>query len=85
MTKSNFIRKGKNQFKSSAYYMFWGAATVAVFAGQLYVGSGYRQMSKSLDAWFDKTISILIQKRLMQDPPRSMSPYEGDNRMPVIQ
>ena len=50
MTKSNFIRKGKNQFKSSAYYMFWGAATVAVFAGQIYVGSGYRQMSKSLDA-----------------------------------
>ena len=84
MTKSNFIRKGKNQFKSSAYYMFWGAATVAVFAGQIYVGSGYRQMSKSLDAWFDKTISIMIQKRLMQEPPRSMTPYE-DNRMPVIQ
>ena len=84
MTKSNFIRKGKNQFKSSAYYMFWGAATVAVFAGQIYVGSGYRQMSKSLDAWFDKTISIMIQKRLMQEPPKSMSPYE-DNRMPVIQ
>jgi hypothetical protein len=84
MTKSNFIRKGKNQFKSSAYYMFWGAATVAVFAGQIYVGSGYRQMSKSLDAWFDKTISIMIQKRLMQEPPRSMEPYE-DNRMPVIQ
>ena len=84
MTKSNFIRKGKNQFKSSAYYMFWGTATFAVVAGQLYVGSGYRQMSKSLDAWFDKTISIMIQKRLMQEPPRSMSPYE-DNRMPVIQ
>ena len=84
MTKSNFIRKGKNQFKSSAYYMFWGAATVAVFAGQIYVGSGYRQMSKSLDAWFDKTISIMIQKRLMQEPPRSTEPYE-DNRMPVIQ
>ena len=84
MTKSNFIRKGRNQFKSSAYYIFWGTATVAVFAGQLYVGSGYRQMSKSLDAWFDKTISIMIQKRLMQEPPRSMQPYE-DNRMPVIQ
>ena len=68
----NYITKVKNQFKSSAYYMFWGAATVAVFAGQIYVGSGYRQMSKSLDAWFDKTISIMIQKRLMQEPPRSM-------------
>ena len=80
----NYITKVKNQFKSSAYYMFWGTATFAVVAGQLYVGSGYRQMSKSLDAWFDKTISIMIQKRLMQEPPRSMSPYE-DNRMPVIQ
>ena len=51
----NYITKVKNQFKSSAYYMFWGTATFAVVAGQLYVGSGYRQMSKSLDAWFDKT------------------------------
>ena len=84
MTEKNYITKAKNQFKSSAYYMFWGTATFAVVAGQLYVGSGYRQMSKSLDAWFDKTISIMIQKRLMQDPPRSMEPYE-DNRMPVIQ
>ena len=80
----NYITKVKNHFKSSAYFMFWGTATFAVVAGQLYVGSGYRQMSKSLDAWFDKTISIMIQKRLMQEPPRSMSPYE-DNRMPVIQ
>ena len=81
MTKSNFIRKGKNQFKSSAYYMFWGAATVAVFAGQLYVGSGYRQMSKSLDAWFDKTISIMIQKRMI----RQQDPYKEYSQMPVIQ
>ena len=81
MTKSNFIRKGKNQFKSSAYYMFWGAATVAVFAGQLYVGSGYRQMSKSLDAWFDKTISIMIQKRMI----RQQEPYKEYTQMPVIQ
>ena len=70
--------------KSSSYYLFWGIATVAVVSGQVYVGTGYRTMSKSLDAWFDKTISIMIQKRLMQEPPRSMSPYE-DNRMPVIQ
>ena len=81
MTKSNFIRKGKNQFKSSAYYIFWGTATVAVFAGQLYVGSGYRQMSKSLDAWFDKTISIMIQKRMI----RQQEPYKEYTQMPVIQ
>lgn len=61
--------------------MFWGTATVAVFAGQLYVGSGYRQMSKSLDAWFDKTISIMIQKRMI----RQQEPYKEYTQMPVIQ
>ena len=83
MTKSNFA-KTKAQIKSSRYYLFWGACTIAVMSGQIYVGAGYRQMSKSLDAWFDKTISIMIQKRLMQQPPRQRGPYE-DNRMPVIQ
>ena len=62
MTKS--YNKLKHQVKSNAYYIFWGACTFAVMAGQIYVGTGYRSMSKSLDAWFDKTISIMIQKRL---------------------
>ena len=48
MTKSNFA-KTKAQIKSSRYYLFWGAATVAVMAGQIYVGTGYRNMSESLD------------------------------------
>ena len=69
MTKSTFT-KTKAQMKSSSYYTFWGIATVAVVAGQIYVVTGYRSMSKSLDAWFDKTISIMIQKRLMQEPRR---------------
>ena len=34
--------------KSSRYYIFWGAATVAVMAGQIYVGNGYRQMSQKV-------------------------------------
>ena len=67
MTK---FTKTKAQMKSSSYYLFWGIATVAVVAGQIYVGTGYRSMSKSLDAWFDKTISIMIQKRLMGRPER---------------
>ena len=62
MTKS--YTKLKHQVKSNMYYIFWGACTFAVMAGQIYVGTGYRSMSKSLDAWFDKTISIMIQKRL---------------------
>ena len=40
--KKNYITKVRSQFKSSYYYIFWGAATVAVVAGQIYVGSGYR-------------------------------------------
>ena len=46
MTKS--YTKLKHQVKSSRYYIFWGAATVAVMAGQIYVGNGYRKMSESV-------------------------------------
>ena len=46
MTKS--YTKLKHQVKSSRYYIFWGAATVAVMAGQIYVGNGYRGMSQSV-------------------------------------
>ena len=69
MTKSTFT-KTKAQMKSSSYYTIWRIATVAVVAGQINVGTGYRTMSKSLDAWFGKTISIMIQKRLMGTPER---------------
>ena len=65
--------------KSSSYYLFWGIATIAVVAGQIYVGTGYRSMSKSLDAWFDKTISIMIQKRLMQEPRRGGIEFLDNN------
>ena len=47
MTKS--YTKLKHQVKSSRYYIFWGAATVAVMAGQIYVGNGYRKMSESVN------------------------------------
>ena len=39
----------KHQVKSRFYYIFWGIATVSVLAGQLYVGTGYRQMAESTD------------------------------------
>ena len=39
----------KHQVKSKFYYIFWGVATVSVLAGQLYVGTGYRQMAESTD------------------------------------
>ena len=45
--------KRRAQVKSRFYYIFWGAATVSVFIGQLYVGSGYRQFANSLNRLFD--------------------------------
>ena len=46
MTKQ---KKKRHQGKSRWYYIFWGVATVSVFAGQMYVGSGYRQMSEAFN------------------------------------
>ena len=40
--------KIKHQIKSNKYYLFWGACTVAVMAGQIYVGAGYRSMSQEV-------------------------------------
>ena len=38
----------QHQVKTKWYYVFWGIATLAVTAGQIYVGTGYRQMSESV-------------------------------------
>jgi len=48
--------KQKAQVKSKFYYIFWGLATASVFAGQLYVGSGYRQMSRSFNRIMDSIV-----------------------------
>ena len=47
MTKSTFA-KTKAQIKSYQYYLFWGACTFAVMAGQIFVGAGYQSMSESV-------------------------------------
>ena len=62
MTKSTFTKR-KAQMRSSSYYLFWGIATVAVVAGQVYVGTGYRQMAKSMNRWFEETIDIITMPR----------------------
>ena len=56
MTKSTFA-KTKAQIKSYQYYLFWGACTFAVMAGQIYVGTGYRNMSESLDKLVDAYVN----------------------------
>ena len=63
MMTNKFMRKREKiraQMKSRWYYSFWGAATVAVVAGQIYVGSGYRSLAKSLDKWMDVAVEALI-------------------------
>ena len=77
MTKNN-ITKVRNQFKSSSYYLFWGTATVAVVLGQIYVGTGYRRMSDSLDAWFGKTVDIMIKNKTKLDLLREYYPRMGE-------
>ena len=52
------ITKIKNQMKSYQYYLFWGACTFAVMAGQIYVGAGYKSMSQSVK---DLTETITIK------------------------
>ena len=46
MIMKNKIRA---QVKSRFYYIFWGIATVSVVAGQIYVGTGYKIMSESVN------------------------------------
>ena len=60
---NKFMRKREKiraQMKSRWYYSFWGAATIAVVAGQIYVGSGYRALSKSLDNWMEIAVEALV-------------------------
>ena len=73
MKKSDGIR---HQLKSRFYYMFWGAATVAVVAGQLYVGTSYRSMAKSMNRWFEETIDIITLPSRIDAPPNKY--YEQD-------
>ena len=44
--------KLRAQVKSRFYYYFWGICTVSVVLGQLYVGTGYRLMSQSINKFF---------------------------------
>ena len=39
--------KNQHQVKTHWYYWFWGVCAVAVVSGQLYVGSGYREMAEA--------------------------------------
>ena len=72
------LSKVKHQIKSGKYYVFWGACTLAVMAGQIYVGAGYRGMSESVR---DLTEIIEIQIELEEIRKGRFS----DLPMPIIQ
>ena len=63
--------KVRAQVKSRFYYAFWGAATIAVVAGQVYVGTSYRAMAKSMNRWFDEAVEILLDRQ-----PKIQERYE---------
>ena len=50
--------KLRAQVKSRWYYIFWGTCTVAVCAGQVLVGSGFRRMADSFDKVLDSPIEL---------------------------
>ena len=69
------LQKIKHQIKSGKYYIFWGAATIAVMAGQIYVGAGYRSMSESVKD-LTEIIEIKMEYDLLKNSMR---------KMPIIQ
>ncbi len=56
------MQNKRHQIKSSWYYIFWGLMSASVVAGQIYVGTGYREMSES--------IRSVIQIENLSIPPR---------------
>ena len=61
-------KKQRHQVKSRWYYIFWGAATVSVFAGQMHVGNGFNRMAESLEKVLDSPIILDIGPPMYDDP-----------------
>ena len=58
MTSKEKKENKTHQIKSQWYYIFWGTCTVAVCAGQLFVGNGFRRMAESFDSVLDSPIQL---------------------------
>ena len=71
MITSNKLMKKREkiraQVKSRFYYLFWGAATISVFAGQIFVGCGFRRMADS-NQQISADINLLIESIQFQVP-----------------
>ena len=77
-----YFTKTKAQMKSNMYYVFWGACTVAVMAGQIYVGTGYNSMSQSVED-LTEVITIKIELEELRDQYEFRNGYK--EKMPIIQ
>ena len=80
MTKS--YNKLKHQVKSNKYYVFWGACTICVLLGQIYVGNGYRRMAETNDI-ISADINLLVEV-LTMPKPKTMPVPNRDYEMPII-
>ena len=79
------MKKIRTQIKENAYYYFWGAVTLVVVAGQIYVGNGYRRLSETGDA-ISADINLLIE--VISMPTQKEFYFEPDDpygQMPIIQ
>ena len=81
MTKS--YNKLKHQVKSNKYYVFWGAYTIGVLLGQIYVGNGYRRMAETNDI-ISADINLLVEI-LSMPSPQAMPVPNRDYKMPILQ
>ena len=66
---TNMKKNKRHQVKSQFYYIFWGAATVSVLAGQILVGTGFRRMSESLDRIVNTVVIELEEDFKYLNPP----------------
>ena len=62
-------RKFSAQRKSTLYFIFLGAATVSVFAGQMHVGSGFNRMAEALEKVLDSPIMLDIGPPMYNEHP----------------
>jgi hypothetical protein len=73
-----------HQVKSHWYYIFWAAMAAAVVGGQLYVGTGYRIMSRELRSFsqsvYDAQMGWDARQQFLeqqaQNPPKHNRTHE---------
>ena len=69
--------KKRHQVKSQWFYIFWGTCTVAVCAGQLFVGNGFRRMAESFESVLDSPIQLDFGIPRYR-PPMMVPDYEDE-------